>query len=126
MREELVALVGRKVHIRISDPWEFGGDVGAHPSRCVVEQVSVSEVIRRNGATRTQNVVVRVERPFVSQQHTCEFFLATPRHEGSSFVSLRSGDTIAANFSRIASLAEAGDAGIPLVGSICEDGGGAV
>ena len=126
MREEMLTLVGRKVHIQISDPREFGGDIGTHPIPCVVEQVSVSEVVRRKGATRAETMVMRVERPFAYQQHKCEFFLATPRHEGASFVSLHGGDTISANFRRIASLDEAGAASISLIGSICEDGGGAV
>jgi hypothetical protein len=121
MPDDLLKLVGRRVLIQISDPWEFGTEVGTHPIPGVVEQVTASQVARRDGVTRTEEVVVRVERPFAYRKHKCEFFRATPRHEGVTFASLSTGDTVSANFSRTASIDEAGDATIGLIGSICED-----
>ena len=120
MPDDLLKLVGRRVLIQISDPWEFGTDVGTHPIPGVVEQVTVSEAAQRDGVTRTEEVVVRVERPFAYKKHKCEFFSATPRHEGATFASLSTGDTVSANFSRRASIDDASDASIGLIGSICE------
>ena len=121
MPEDLLKLVGRRVLIQISDPWEFGTDVGTHPIPGVVEQVTASQAARRDGVTRTEEVVVRVDRPFAYKKHKCEFFRATPRHEDATFASLSTGDTVSANFSRTASIDDAGDANIGLIGSICED-----
>jgi hypothetical protein len=119
--DEILNLIGRRVLLQISDPWEFGTEVGTHPIPGVVEQVTASQVARREGVTRSEEVVVRVERPFAYRRHKCEFFRVTPRHEGATFASLSSGDTVSANFSRTASIDEPGDASIGLIGSICAD-----
>jgi hypothetical protein len=119
--DDLLNLIGRRVLLQISDPWEFGTEVGVHPIPGIVEQVTASQVARRDGVTRSEEVLVRVEKPFAYKQHKCEFFRATPRHEGATFASLSTGETVSANFSRTASIDEVGEASIGLIGSICED-----
>lgn len=121
MPDDLLKLVGRRVLIQISDPWEFGTDVGTHPIPGVVERVTTSEAAQWDGVTRTEEVVIRVERPFEYKKHKCEFFRATPRHEGATFGNLSTGETVSANFSRTASIDDSGFASIGLIGSICED-----
>lgn len=120
MPEDMFNLVGRRLLMQISDPWEFGTQVGTHPIPVIVEQVRASHVAGREGVSRTEVLVVRVEKPFAYKNHKCEFFRASPRHEGATFANLRNGESVPANFSRIIAIDESGDANIGLIGSMCE------
>jgi hypothetical protein len=110
MTNDILKLIGHRLLIQILDPWEFGTDVGTHPIPVVVERVHVSQVARREGVTRSEELVIRVEKPFAYKNHKCVLFRASPRHDGATFATLRNGDNVSTNFIRTVTADEPGDA----------------
>jgi hypothetical protein len=120
MSEDIRNLVGRKLLMQISDPWEFGTEVGTRPIPVTIELVRTSQTASRTAAARTEELVIRVGKPFAYRNHRCEFFRVSLRHEGSTFATLRDGATVSATFRRTVGVDESGDANIGLIGSVCE------
>jgi hypothetical protein len=116
MSEDILNLVGRRLIMEVSDPWEFGTEVGTHPIPVIVLRVRASQTASSDGISRTEELVVRVEKPFAYRKHKCEFFRVSPRN--GTFATLCDEDSVDSNFCRTFSVDEAGDASIGLIGSI--------
>ena len=85
------ALLNTKVSMRISDPWELG--------EALQWQAFEAQII----AVSNDNVLFRLLDPFVYKGTTCEFFVASPRHEGDRVDKLRNGTSLFCGMTRITS-----------------------
>lgn len=102
MGKTVLQLVSRRVAIQISDPWEFGTEIGTNPIPAVVEQVLVSQRAWRGKSLRDEQLLLRVEKPFAFMNHKCEFFLGSCRHEGDTFATLlTSFESMSCGFTRV-------------------------
>lgn len=85
------ALLNTKVTMRISDPWELG--------EALKWEAFDAEVILASDDT----LLIRLLDPFVYHGTDCEFFVASPRHQGDHVEQLRNGKTLFCGLTRITS-----------------------
>jgi len=104
------ALVGRKVSLAISEPWEFGTEVGTEPIRGDITEIQRELRANSSGLRCNDLAVIRLDRPFAYRSLKCEYLLASPRHEGSSLTDIASAEVVSFNFSRIPSEQASSDA----------------
>lgn len=97
------ALLNRRVSLGISEPWEFGTEVGTDPLSGHITQIRRDIRVDASGTRHRELAVVHLERPFAYGGLKCEFLLASPRHEGFGFADIDSQEVVAFNFSRIPS-----------------------
>lgn len=68
-------LTGKRVLVKISDPWELGESVGW--------EALAAEVVAERQDDEGGALVVRLQSPIVYKDLRCEYFVARPRHSGS-------------------------------------------
>lgn len=68
--------------MRISDPWELG--------EALKWQAFDASIISVEG----DDVLIRLLKPFVYKGVICEFFIASPRHEGDQVACLANGKSL--------------------------------
>lgn len=98
------ALVGAKVQILVSDPWEFGTEVGTGSILAVIEQVSIKIDVKTDEFSERESILIRILSPFAYRKMKFEFLIASPRHFGNGLQELNSGGDIPFNFLRIPEL----------------------
>ena len=82
-------LFNTKVSMRMSDPWDLG--------ESVKWQSFNSEII---GVDNDQ-ILIRLLEPFTYKGVVCEFFVASPRHEGDHVKTLHDGKSLFCGLTRI-------------------------
>ena len=82
---ELENLVGTRVKLMVSDPWEFGTEVGSGPFYGVVER------------TKESDLLLSLEKPIRFRTVGCSHMLASPRHVGTGFDRLITGTQVPAS-----------------------------
>jgi hypothetical protein len=98
------ALVGAKVQIQISEPWEFGAEVKTDSILAIIEQISIRITAKTNAFSERESILIRVLAPFAYKKLKFEFLLASPRHDGKGLHQLQRGEDIPFNFLRIPEL----------------------
>jgi hypothetical protein len=102
LSEPVLQLIGLRVAVQISDPWEFGTEIGTHPISAVIEQVFCSRRAWHGRVVRDEQILLRVEKPFAFKNHKCEFFLGSCRHEGDTLaILLDSLESVPCGFTRV-------------------------
>lgn len=89
-------LVGMRVSITVSDPWDFGTEHGTGPFAAKVLQAGSNYWVSGEDA-----LLLQLETSLSYQGSTCEYFVATPRFEIGSLASLISGYKVECNFTRV-------------------------
>ena len=84
-------LLNTKVSMRISDPWELG--------EALKWEAFDAEIV----AVSDDNVLIRLLEPFVYKETTCEYFVASPRHEGDHVDKFRNGKSLFCGLTHITS-----------------------
>lgn len=82
-------LVGMEVMIIVSDPWDFGTVHGTGPFFGEVLQTGPGH--NRPGKLA---ILFRLKTPLLYQGTSCEYFVASPRHEGEDIQSLGQGKEV--------------------------------
>jgi hypothetical protein len=72
----IARLTGKRVLIRLSDPWDLGESFGWEPLG--------AEIVAIRDNAECGALLLRLENPFIYKDVRCEYFVATPRHEGTS------------------------------------------
>lgn len=80
MNKNLQNLVGKRVEISVSDPWEFESETGVGKLSARVLQIG------KEGALSA--LLLQVEVPVKFKDSICEYFIASPRHIGKDFTLL--------------------------------------
>jgi hypothetical protein len=75
--------------MRISDPWELG--------EALKWETFDAEIISVIG----DNILIRLLKPFIYKETRCEFFVASPWHEGDHVEALRNNKTLFCGMTRI-------------------------
>jgi hypothetical protein len=110
IRSKVEALVGRKVSIAISDPWEFGSEVGTEPIRGNIIEAKREHRANSIGLLRNDLAVIRLECPFAYRSLKWEYLLASPRHEGTRLTDVSTAEVVSFNFVRMPSEQASSDA----------------
>lgn len=79
-------LINMEVELIVSDPWEFCTELGAGPFNARILQVGKSQDVPDKDA-----VLIQLLSPVTYREVTCEFFVASPRHENETLQSLGEG-----------------------------------
>lgn len=87
MNENLQHLIGEKVEIGVSDPWEFESETGTGKMPARVLQIG-REMLQRGKESSTSALLLQVDQPVKYKGAICEFFVASPRHQGKDFTLL--------------------------------------
>lgn len=87
MSENLRHLIGKKVEISISDPWEFETETGTGKMLAVILEIG-REMLHLDTESSTTALLLQVDRPIEYKGDICEFFIASPRHQGKDFTLL--------------------------------------
>ena len=96
MRESLARL---PIVIKLSDPWELGEALGWKELEGIIADVDVrADKLYGN---QEELALVKLDSPFEYESTRCEYFVVSPRHEGSSLHSLISGDSVFCGITRI-------------------------
>lgn len=104
-------LVGRRLEVVVSDPWEFGTQHGDHPRLAVVVRAGVTA----NGSGgKADALLLRWLEPVVLGGVTCEFFVATARHEAHGLDELERDGNLPVSLTRISSAQAASDSALDL------------
>ena len=91
-------LIGIKVSIVISDPWDFITEQGEGPITGKIIKVGANSWKPGQDA-----ILIHIDTPLKFKGVCCEYFIATPRHELESIAALKDGNAIVCNFARIPS-----------------------
>jgi hypothetical protein len=73
-------IIGMKVEIAVSDPWEFETETGTGTLYAKILQVGME-----NSAPA---ILLQVENPVKYKNMVCEYFVASPRHTGTDLSTL--------------------------------------
>ena len=98
------ALVGTKVQILVSDPWDFATEVLVESIIAVIEHVLIRIDAKTVEFHEHESVLLRVLEPFAYKKLKFEYLLASPRHFGNGLQELSRGENIPFNFLRIPEL----------------------
>ena len=82
-----------QIIIRISDPWDLGESRNWQPLKGTILDVEVEN--------SSKALLIRLIEPFEYKNMSCEYFIATPRHEGSSYEDLIQGSSVFSGLTRI-------------------------
>lgn len=82
---ELEKLVGTRVTLMVSDPWEFGTEVGSGPFYGVVER------------TKESDLLISLQKHLLFRSVGYSHMLASPRHVGTGFDRLATGTQVPAS-----------------------------
>ena len=113
-------LRNRRIIIKLSDPWDLGEKINWQALEAVILDL-------KNDEDRTTSIAIKLAIPFEYKNTRCEFFIASPRYEGSNFSQLNKGSSIFCGLTRISSEQIASDnpfdlsswrGGIGLIGEI--------
>lgn len=82
-----LSLVGLPVKITVSEPWEFGTMHGTGPFAGQVLLVGSDP----NRSEKRTAALVRLDKPLIFENVTCEFFVAQPRLKNQSIEAITAG-----------------------------------
>jgi hypothetical protein len=82
-------LLNTEVAMRISDPWELGETLNWKTFDAKIIAVSGDDIL------------IQLLTPFIYKGTNCEFFIATPRHEGDHAEKLQAGESLFCGLTRI-------------------------
>jgi hypothetical protein len=85
--------IGMAVRIGISDPWDMGEDLGW--------PALDADIVAARDDDPCEHIIVRLREPFRYEEVDCEYFAASPRLEGDSFVALLRGKSVFSALTRI-------------------------
>ena len=94
-------LVGSKVQVLVSEPWDFAEEFRAEKIIAIIEQIFIQLHIRTDEFKEHESILLRVLEPFGYKKMKFEYLLASPRHYGDSLQELSKGGNIPFNFLRI-------------------------
>ena len=115
----LPKLIGQTVEILVSDPWEFGTEVGTGPFLARIEKVFSSRLIAVSESTSEERILLHLDKPFGYNGLKCEYLIASSRLAGEYLAVLAVGNIAATNFVRVSQIrAEADD---PFGGQISDE-----
>jgi hypothetical protein len=83
----------KAVVIKLSDPWDLGETLHWKPLRALVFLV--------DNTTTPSRLILRLTDPFEYKRIPCEYFVATPRHEGGVLTDLLSRKSVFCALTRI-------------------------
>jgi hypothetical protein len=86
-------LVGAKVAILVSDPWDFVTEHGTGPFRATVLQLSDSDP--------GGSILVQLQNPLVYKGIRCEYIIVSPRYDGEDILSLASGKFLCCSLTQL-------------------------
>lgn len=95
----LESLIHTPIVIRLSDPWELGELLGWQELRAVI--IDAEATTDKLYRSQQEMAIVRLDDPFVFRNTSCEYFVASPRHRGSSLRRLVSGQSVFCGITRI-------------------------
>lgn len=87
-------LIGTKVVVLSSDPWDFVTEHGPGPFTANVLRVNESDP--GEGA-----LLVQLQHPLIYRGIRCEYFVVSPRHEGDDIASLAGGKVLPCGLTQI-------------------------
>ena len=89
------SLIGMKVEIRISDPWELGDARSWEPLPGTIIKVQGAQ------SSRDEGILIRLQEPLQYKEVDCEYFAANPRLVGGTFEQLLAGKDVFSDVTRI-------------------------
>lgn len=98
------ALVGAKVQVQISEPWEFGAEAKTDSIPAIIEQILIRIDAKSDGVSVQESILIRILAPFAYKKMKFEFLIAAPRHFDNGLQNLNSRRDISFNFLRIPEL----------------------
>jgi hypothetical protein len=81
-----IGIIGSRVAILVSDPWDFVTINGAGPFMSTLLRIGPDPDVGGHEAA-----LLQLETPLVYEGVSCEYFIASPRHERDDLSSLASG-----------------------------------
>ena len=90
---DLRSLIGRRVTLTISDPWDFGEVHGNGPF-----PASIVDVTPDRDAKGGSGLLVRLVKPLWFQGNVCEYMIATPRTAGDDFARITRSEGLTCGF----------------------------
>jgi hypothetical protein len=91
-------LIGMKVSIVISDPWDFITEQGEGPINGKIIKVGANSWIQGQDA-----ILIQIDTTLKFKGVYCDYFIATARHESESTAALKDSSVIVCNFARVPS-----------------------
>lgn len=77
------------IYVKVSDPWELGEALHWQPLSAAIVSIE------------NESALVRLDSPFEFKNTVCEFFVASPRHEGDAMSDLIAGRPLFCGMTRI-------------------------
>lgn len=84
----------RKVILKLSDPWDLGEQINWQAIEAVILDV-------KDNGDAPISIAIKLTVPFKYQNTHCEFFIASPRHEGNNFNQLNKGKAVFCGLTRV-------------------------
>lgn len=81
-------LLGKKIQLLISDPWDFGTELGSGPFEAIIENMSQDLLL------------IHLKKPWIYQNALWEYLVAQSREINSGLSALQTRKKILVNFIR--------------------------
>jgi hypothetical protein len=88
---------GSRLRLYVSDPWEFGAQLGCGPFYARVVQYGPDP----DGGRDTPFALVQLEAPVVFEDTHCEYFVVRARHQGCHIWQVLEGEDVSCNLTRV-------------------------
>lgn len=89
-----------QVTVGVSEPWEYDGP---NPFRAQMTQVQILSHYSPHRTDVHETALLVVDKPFSYQGMKCQYFLASPRYEGTRICQVVKGDSFSVSLERISS-----------------------
>lgn len=89
-------LKNRKITLKLSDPWDLGEQLGWSELEAIIVNV------KDDGGVPI-SIAIKLVNPFDYKNTSCEYFIASPRHEGTDFTAFFKGQAVFCGLTRISS-----------------------
>ena len=89
-------LINRKIVFKLSDPWDLGEQLGW-------VQLEATIINVKDAGNVLNSIVIKLAKPFDYKNISCEYFIASPRHEGDDFSQLKQKQVVFCGLTRISS-----------------------
>ena len=92
-------LINRDIYIGFGEPWDLSGKLEKDNTIGTITDAGTN-VDKYYGNTE-ECLIIRLKKRFQYEGLNCEYFVGSPRHEGTTFIDLLRGNEVSCGFIRI-------------------------
>ena len=79
-------LINRDIYIGFSEPWDLSGKL--EKDNTIGAITDIGKGVNKYYGNKEEYLIIRLKKGFQHESLDCKYFVASPRHEGTTFTDL--------------------------------------